>query len=303
MNDNSVLYHYCSLATFYNIIKNKSIWLSDVLKSNDFLELVVMRQLFIKQLNEIIDKKAIKYSEAFDFERAIQLNDLKRETYDETRKEVAKHLVFCLSEDGDLLSQWRGYADDGNGISIGFKKDFLSKVNALNTERFPKRREYFQFDQVSYDESAAIDFIKEESGLENFHLHKNIEEERKCLREALSKIAIVAPFHKTTAFSEEREWRMIISYMLWSFENPDFSHYNNCDFQFKNIEYIVSKGKLIPHIEMIFSDIKKAIASITIGPKCSESIIDIRNFLICMGVLEDYKDNSIIITKSKASYR
>ena len=26
-----------------------------------------------------------------------------------------------MSEDGDLLSQWRGYADDGEGVSIGFK--------------------------------------------------------------------------------------------------------------------------------------------------------------------------------------
>ena len=96
---------------------------------------------------------------------------------------------------------------------------------------------------------------------------------------------------------------MIITYMLWGFEKPDFSHYNNSDFNFKNIEYTVSKGKLIPHVEVIFPDIKKAITNIIIGPKCSENIIDIRNFLICMGVLENYNDNSVTITKSKASYR
>lgn len=235
--------------------------------------------------------------------KVMQLYDLQREAQGELRKAVAKHLVFCLSEEGDLLSQWRGYADDGNGISIGFKREFLSKINDFNTERFPKRREYFQFDQVSYDESAAIDFIVDESGLDAFHLCENIEEERRCLREAISKIAVVAPFHKTSVFSEEREWRMIITYMLWSFEKPDFSHYNNSDFNFKNIEYTVSKGKLIPHVEVIFPDIKKAITNIIIGPKCSENIIDIRNFLICMGVLENYNDNSVTITKSKASYR
>lgn len=34
-----ILYHYCSLETFQNIVENKSIWLSDVQKSNDSKEL------------------------------------------------------------------------------------------------------------------------------------------------------------------------------------------------------------------------------------------------------------------------
>lgn len=303
MDSNSVLYHYCSLATFFNIIQNRSIWLSDVQKSNDSLELISMRKLFVSQMDKEINKKIIQYNLDMNWERAIQLYDLQKEAYDEIRKVISKHLVFCLSENGDLLSQWRGYADDGNGVAIGFKKNFLNKINELNTEQFPQRREYFQFDQVSYDESAANDFIENESGLDMFSSCKNTDEERLCLRNALSKVAIVAPFHKTDAFSEEREWRMIITYMLWNFECPDFSHYNNSDFIFKNIEYTVCQRKLIPHVEVIFPDIKKAIASITIGPKCSENIIDIRNFLISMGVLENYNDNSITITKSKASYR
>ena len=29
-------------------------------------------------------------------------------------------LGFCLSEEGDLLGQWRGYADNAAGYSIGF---------------------------------------------------------------------------------------------------------------------------------------------------------------------------------------
>jgi hypothetical protein len=33
--------------------------------------------------------------------------------------------VACFSEAGDLLSQWRGYANDAQGISIGFYKPIL----------------------------------------------------------------------------------------------------------------------------------------------------------------------------------
>lgn len=41
--------------------------------------------------------------------------------------------VVCFSEKMDCLSQWRGYADDGKGISIGFCKKML--------ESFPKWKE------------------------------------------------------------------------------------------------------------------------------------------------------------------
>ncbi len=34
MSEPNVLYHYCSLDTFFNIIKNRSLWLSDISKSN-----------------------------------------------------------------------------------------------------------------------------------------------------------------------------------------------------------------------------------------------------------------------------
>ena len=54
------LYHYCSLSTFYNIVKNKSIWVSDVQKSNDFLEVIWLKQLFTKQMNDELYKFQLK---------------------------------------------------------------------------------------------------------------------------------------------------------------------------------------------------------------------------------------------------
>lgn len=37
---------------------------------------------------------------------------------------------FCLSVKRDMLSQWRGYADDGMGFAIGFKKEAIEAVFA-----------------------------------------------------------------------------------------------------------------------------------------------------------------------------
>ena len=41
---NEVVYHYCSVDTFFNIIKNSSMWLSDISKSNDYQECVRCRE-------------------------------------------------------------------------------------------------------------------------------------------------------------------------------------------------------------------------------------------------------------------
>lgn len=47
-------------------------------------------------------------------------------------KELPKHAVdiycACFSAEGDLLSQWRGYADGGRGVCIGFDKAVLDRL-------------------------------------------------------------------------------------------------------------------------------------------------------------------------------
>jgi hypothetical protein len=58
-------------------------------------------------------------------------------------------LGFCLSEQGDLLSQWRGYADDAYGISIGFSKPYLEELSRKTVEA--KKKSGFTLLQVQYD--------------------------------------------------------------------------------------------------------------------------------------------------------
>ena len=55
-------------------------------------------------------------------------------------------LGFCLSDEGDLLSQWRGYADNATGISIGFSKEYLEKLGALTLRGAPT----FAMGQIVY---------------------------------------------------------------------------------------------------------------------------------------------------------
>lgn len=47
------------------------------------------------------------------------------------KNDMSKCWALCLSEKRDDLGQWRGYVDDGCGISIGFKSDFFVLVETI----------------------------------------------------------------------------------------------------------------------------------------------------------------------------
>mgnify|MGYP000438235650 FL=1 len=56
-----------------------------------------------------------------------------------------------LSEEGDLLGQWREYADKGTGVAIGFNIEWIQKL--CNNDSF-------KFSKVNYDYSKDSKLIK-----------------------------------------------------------------------------------------------------------------------------------------------
>src|ERR1700759_4828234 len=114
------LYHYCPNAAFLSILSKKEVWASDFSLSNDILEGKWIREVF----SEYCTEKGMSSS---DKERLLG--------YLETVISLAGAAGFCLSEEADLLSQWRGYADDGRGVSIGFSKEYFEALGNLKRDR------------------------------------------------------------------------------------------------------------------------------------------------------------------------
>jgi hypothetical protein len=56
--------------------------------------------------------------------------------------------ITCFCENGDLLSQWRGYSDQGEGFAIGFSVAWLLSLK-------PKWR----LIKVIYDRAQQVDLI------------------------------------------------------------------------------------------------------------------------------------------------
>ena len=239
------LYHYCSTDTFFKILNSKTIWMSDIFSMNDYLEFI--------WFFEIIKKH--KESKFYDMVFRIIQEKLNNENF---------VFISCFSEESDLLSQWRGYSDDGKGFSIGFNKSILEQLGSLEKIQYCSLSSVPQTitDEINIDLSGEI-------GLARLSFEYN---------QLIEKYAPIVKNHK---FSEESEWRIIEKIP----KKSDLS----------NIEWRNSSDKVVPYIEKHFE--KELISEIIIGPKNHTTIENMELFLKSVGF------ENVSVIKSEISYR
>ena len=147
MPNSNIIYHYCSLSTFLTIIKNKTLRLSNIIKSNDYLE----RSYLVSCCEDAINDYFQKHFSDPDHPNTKEIKDLVHKhlvaAVDELNQTALIGHVLCFSRKGDLLSQWRGYGDDGKGVAIGFDRTVL--------ERFFNQGTHLKLEDVIY--RKAID--------------------------------------------------------------------------------------------------------------------------------------------------
>ncbi|MCX5827610.1 MAG: DUF2971 domain-containing protein, partial [Deltaproteobacteria bacterium] len=114
----TVLYHYCSTSVFVSIIENRSIWLSSLNLSNDSLEGKLVAEIVAR----ISTSDGLDQASSEELQKGVNFIE-----------QIVDGLGFCLSEEGDLLSQWRGYAEDATGFSIGFSKKYLERMPGVRS--------------------------------------------------------------------------------------------------------------------------------------------------------------------------
>lgn len=282
------LHHYCSTNTFSSIVINRSIWLSSLSLSNDALE----GKLASKTVQRLLKQDNVKSDVAEKIAYAF-----------ETSESVIDALGLCLSEDGDLLSQWRGYANDAQGFSVGFSREYLNKwiqtrvkgevglslyqVRYKESEHEVEIRPVYE-EVKKYVESGAL---KPPSLID--HLGSSKEELEKLYSEykyALKKVVLTALQSyssmfvlKSDAFREELEWRLI-TYATYVVKD----------------KYSVraASNKLIPYREFKFEDNSTSIISeVHLGPKNVTPVEVVEGFLVQHGF------NGVKVSKSKATYR
>lgn len=291
MDTPEVLYHYCSTETFHKIISGRSLRLSALSFSNDYLE---------GRLARIVIRSLCDENKLTDYQRN-RIEDL----LDLLENHFDSH-GFCLSGAGDVLSQWRGYADNGNGVSVGFSTKYLLNLIDNNAN---KGNHFLSLAKVSYaplDHRCSIQPIFDEAykvvtdsdfnnallkGLLSIAPDDYLQEQKKKSAqkemELLNVMTRLLPMMftlKTNAFYEEREWRLIEAGVTKG--DPS-----------KN--YLPSKTLIIPHHYLNLEDIVgiEPISEVILGPKHQTPNSVLKGFL------EKNNFKNVGIKKSIASYR
>ena len=309
-----VVYHYCSVETFYHIISNHTLRLSDIEKSNDFME----KKWAIRQCLQHIEHNINNpnYSSFNQPELAMKLLNEMKEQFHEYNTMI---LAACFSSRRDLLSQWRGYGDNGYGVCIGvssgteFKPAFERAENflELNTDTLPTG---LFFHSIKYSTESI-----EQTCMNLFCSCMNHTSPYTSIETAANKLVRLMypalPFFKSHAFSEEAEWRCVYypelpapPYQQETFDEQRFQQMlgaqlieNNFDhFRMLPLAYRLRKNNLIPYRDISFdAPCKQFIRSVTIGPKCDLDRETVKLFLEQSGIHLDMSD----IYLSDVSYR
>jgi hypothetical protein len=124
-----IIYHYTNAAGLRGILESGRLWLSDIFTMNDPSEL----KHGVSQAGELLRARAASGPpETKRFARDFT------DFYERAMVDTAHYFVCSFSSDGDDLGQWRAYADDGRGYSLGFDgkklEDAFTKLNGTPIE-------------------------------------------------------------------------------------------------------------------------------------------------------------------------
>jgi hypothetical protein len=228
------VYHYTTAAGLFGILNKKAIFLSDRNFLNDRTEIVHGRATATEFIRRDIKGGDDTDSNAL-LEKTCDLINL---------DDDARHFIFSMSERGDDLSQWRGYANDGDGYTIGFNPRTMRQASM-------GRAAPFGFNRVSYSKtqfSSLVTRIRKQF-LENYETGADIDNFASCFGGAVEGASC---YHKHNSFRYEREWRMV------TFAYPEYSE----------VSVRESSGRITPFVEMALKTDKYEILikEIGIGP-------------------------------------
>lgn len=302
------LYHYCNNYAFENIIKKRQLWMTDIVNSNDFNE----ARLFWPRILQVADELYRKEPFEFRLKRernydAIQLllDEAFRRVNISYNSGMLTSFVSCFCEIGDVLSQWRGYAKDGCGCSLGFSLDEMLRycestngvIKLVKVEYIPSD----DLDDIVYEEAKnALEKIKElredaEQLVTSDIANESLEDLMSVMFYGyIEKVMIDSLKYKIYAFHEELEWRLIFGdvskdeKLLFSGSETSgdgksydniLKYDNSAKMLMNRVDFTFKDDNIIPYYPIDLMEIsQKPIKEIILGPKNKSSKHDVELF-------------------------
>lgn len=255
-----LFYHYCSVGAMQAILESRRILLTSFYYMNDYMECRWLDQLIRNAPLE--SQVALRNGFAQAFWAVYNI----RQAY-----------LACFSEESDLLSQWRAYADDGQGVSIGFNLDHFGIERALPHTNV-SANSGMGLHNVIYDpkeQRAIVDFLVREAIASESRISP---QNAGCeLANAFKRIATIV---KNPAFQEEREWRLICLPLIFYDDDRGILPLGAPS----PVKHISKPDALYPYLEFDFStSTREVIHEIVLGPRNRTDINDMFIFLRNLG--------------------
>ena len=267
VQDTDVFYHYCTPQAFLLICSNKTIRFSDVYTMNDSMEMQWGYKLW-----EDFAGSSTGDNSKWDALKSVVSDFI----------EVMVPLASCQSTQGDILSQWRAYSDDGTGFCIGFGSDFYRALPAS-----AMRVEYGLEEQRSEIRKLA-------------NIALALDENSKEFTNAGMDLAVNLLGYKNPAFMEESEVRLVhaVARMPESAIIKSLGgRVGGASIDPVEIKFQMRQSTPSPYVDLSFSSAARPIAEIVLGPKNYAEASRISEFLSTVGF------PNVVVRKSTASYR
>jgi hypothetical protein len=271
------LYHYCHTESAYSILTTRKLRLSALSFSNDRLE----GRWAVQELCQRLRDGGMP---------EVTIETVQK-TYDKLT-DMRLTLGFCMSKNGDLLSQWRGYANDGRGVALGFSKASLQ--NSLSNESNKGERRLFD---VNYQKGVHSDTMRRAAEKllvipRDKATGKFLQDEGRSAELQVLGLLIMQSSQamKNPAFSEEQEVRLTSSLLKLPQNVEKVTPYSNL----QDCNFHCLGGAIKPYIEHHFE--LGDITNIVLGPQHETPLEIVESFLRSI-------KSPAKVTMSAASYR
>ena len=250
-------------------------WLSSIFNMNDTKELIWGRDLLL----DILKNNKNLFPQEFRVFMILNIYSVDGDLLP---------LIASFSKNGDLLSQWRAYADDAKGFSIGFCKNTISNTLPVNMKNIC----YNKKEQEELIFNSLIVFHKWWEKLKDDNLSIMID--------PLLAFSMDLASLKNPSFYEEQEVR-VIHLLTKNRDNNtwfDAGGHNAKEESIPGLPVLsrVSINKDIPYIDMPLID-QNSIQKVILGSKNPESIDSVREKLNFLGL------SHVLVEKSLSTYQ
>jgi hypothetical protein len=238
----SPLYHYTSVDVLQKIYESRKLYATHASYLSDGTEI----RLGLQVLLDLIDDRLPEIRG-----RESELLALLRERVHAQALSFPPVFLLCFSEHRNLLSQWRGYTPLGRGVCIGFKHNLM-------IER--AQRAGWQWLSCSYGVTShrawmsayLTRFLREALAVQDTFSAFDATEQ--VWNNTDRDLFVCAAHVKDSAFSEEREWRLVSPPIMT---------------QAQSVKFRVGRHSLVPYIEFDLVDSEQPVLplhEIVVGP-------------------------------------